>query len=165
MPHPHWARLREINFEADASQLRGWLTRVLADSLNSRPDALMFGLMTFATEQDATADLCGICASTQGVDYPSWHFEELRDEALLQSKVLQQIYTLAYEDGEGLGNSAEYPLTLAYAAVAARSALTEAGERAMLPSLREVVVGFMDGDFLYLGSSVDGAFHLNIRIG
>lgn len=165
IPHPDWARLREIDFEADAAQVHGWLSRVLAGSSTTQPDALTFWLMTFATEDGETVDLCGTPASTQGADYPDWQFEELRDETFLESKVLQQIYALAYDNVEGLGNEAEYPLTLAYAVMAARLALADAVQRSLLPSLQAAVVGFADGDFLYLGSSVEGEFHLNIRIG
>jgi hypothetical protein len=65
---------------------------------------------------------------------------------------MSAIYRIAYKKG-GLGNDAEYPLCLAYTALAIRELLNTVNPRMVLTAVGTVgvAVGFDSGDFLLLG--------------
>lgn len=157
-PHPDWERLRALPY-ADLSPMTEWLQRVFRTDAPEQPlQGLWFGLFNPCDEDDEpSADMyvCGserFDASSNSIEWtvnPIWWPERRYAE----SKVLADIYRIAYEEDDGLGNIAEYPLCLGYGAFAVREILSRVG-----PALRfgvsdsvGVAVGFDSGDFVLLG--------------
>jgi hypothetical protein len=87
------------------------------------------------------------------------------ENSYLNSKILKSIYRLAYDRQDGLGNDAEYPLVLAYGAMAVIEALQQPPLPFALRSLQGVSVGYDGGDFLFLGEFRDGHFVTDVMAG
>jgi hypothetical protein len=103
---------------------------------------------------------------TADIDWASEIFP-ITEHNYLSSEVLHQIYARAYREGaDALGNQAEYPLALAYGAIAAVQTLRS--NAALAPGLtfaRGAAVGFDSGDFLFLGAVEQGRFYQSIKAG
>jgi hypothetical protein len=61
----------------------------------------------------------------------TYDVERADDGGYLRSQLLANIYRLAYEHPSGLGNTAEYPLVLAYGAMTARLALEQGANKSI----------------------------------
>lgn len=167
--HKDWAKLRKIDFNADACRLAPWLMGSLAEA--ATPNAfqgLWFGLNNPVVQGNDTADI--YIAASENFDGSSldWacNAEFYPSAGNLHSIGLTAIYKLAYNSRNGLQNDAEYPLVLAYGAMLARTALESLNiASASLPMLKGAAVGFDSGDLLFLGTVEDGAFKTQIRAG
>lgn len=154
LPHPQWQRMRQVDFDADLSVLEGWLTDAWRrGAVRAGDQGLWFGLFNPDTEDElTTADL--FVASGPGYDEGSdaWRRDIAHDAlSYLDSVVLADICYLAYASKEGLGHDAEYPLTLAYGAIAACTALAQELLPPELAALRGAAAGFEDGEALGIG--------------
>lgn len=169
-PHPDWEFFAHIDFEADAPGIQHWLSSAF-DTLEQqqRVRGLWFGLVNLSDGSNTTADVyVGGSPNFDGDDI-DWASEipAITEHNYLNSEVLREIYAKAYRDGVGaLGNDAEYPIALAYGAIAAVQTLR--GDGLLSPSLASVrgaAAGFDSGDFLFLGSAEQGRFYPNIKAG
>jgi hypothetical protein len=169
-PHPDWEFLAHIDFEADALGIQHWLSTAF-DTLEQQQcvRGLWFGLVNLSDGSNTTADVYLGGSPIFNGDDIDWASEiaAITERSYLNSEVLQDLYAMAYRDGAGaLGNDAEYPIALAYGAVAAIQTLR--GDGLLAPSLASVkgaAAGFDSGDFLFLGTAAQGRFHPNIRAG
>jgi hypothetical protein len=102
----------------------------------------------------------------QDIDWAS-ELHTTTDSNYLNSKVLHELYARAYRDGEGaLGNDAEYPLALAYGAMAAIQSLQGAGQLAAgLSSIQGAAAGYDSGDFLFIGTVINGRYNRCVKAG
>lgn len=155
LPHPDWEHLRHIDFDADLPVLKGWLADAWrAGTLHAGHHGLWFGLFNpIRADDGASCDLYLASApsyDSQSLDWPCGI--DLRDGAsCLESVVLDELYRIAYASHQGLRNDAEYPLALAYGAIAATTALAQGPLPPELASLRGAAAGFDDGDAFILG--------------
>lgn len=152
LPHPDWDRLRGIDFEADAAALRGWLAAAWREGvLHQGHQGLWFGIFNPVVDNEPVTDL--YVASSPAYDDEGVEWSEAIDPrdgaSYLGSVVLEEVYRIAYRAQDGLGNDADYPLALAYAAMAAGSALTQ--PLPQLGALRGAAAGFDSGDGLLIG--------------
>lgn len=161
VPHEDWERMRQIDYEADRQVLDHWLAASFAEADGSALfRGLWFGINNPVIRDQPTADIY-VCASTRfepkSLDWAvaSNFFPESR---YLNSKVLTAVYRLAYPSKTSLGNDAEYPLGLAYGAMAAGAALESARLVGPFTHLLGAAAGFDAGDFLFLGTFADGKF-------
>lgn len=155
LPHPDWACLRRIDFDADLVPLTRWLAAAWQErALHAGHSGLWFGLVNPIREgKGATSDMYVASGPSYDSHSLDWSCEiDLRDGVrYLDSAVLDDLYRIAYAAHGGLKNDAEYPLALAYAAIAATTALEQRPLPRELASLRGAAAGFDDGDALILG--------------
>jgi hypothetical protein len=155
-PHRDWNRLRELPF-GDTAPLREWIVRVLeADPPPFPLRGLWFGIFNPSCGGVTSADFYvsgtdRFDADTHSMEWavrPAWW----PDGRCAGSDVMAMIYRVAYEK-DGLGNYAEYPLCLAYTALAVRELLAGAGVRDCVNCAERpgIAVGFDSGDFILLG--------------
>jgi hypothetical protein len=163
VPHPEWSDLRAVDYDGDLPRLDSWLCTALSESTREVV-GLWFGLNNPVVSNKPTADLYVATSSGFSAGTVSWtqHVEFLPSGAL-NSEVLSAIYRVAYSDNS-LGNDAEYPLALAYGAMAARSAL-EALDLRSVPMLRGAAIGFDSGDLMFLGAVDGGRFRVEVTPG
>jgi hypothetical protein len=162
-PHPQWQRLEALPFE-DISALRDWIERPFRLDPPPQPLAgLWFGLFNPVYDDTAVADLY-VCGSKHFEPDPEdneWaaSADWWPEHRYAHSSVLADIYEIAYERG-GLRNDAEYPLCLAYAALAVRELLKAGALQVVLESAGPVgvAVGFDSGDFVLLGRVAEAGF-------
>ncbi len=168
-PHPDWAELSKIDFEGDATTLNDWLAAAFAGAdPNESRIGLWFGLFNPADEHgEASADMYVGASPGFATNSLDWarNIEELRSSNYLNSSVLKAIYSIAYRSPDGLSNDAEYPLVLAYGAIAAHSLLSENALPAALQGLKGAAIGFDSGDLLFLGEFDASRFFSNVRAG
>lgn len=156
-PHSDWDRLRALPYDG-LDDLRDWLENVFAvDPPRAELAGLWFGLFNPVYQGQVVADL-HLCGSRQFSSDPydnSWAVQpdwrpQHRDA---HSSILRDIYRIAYRPA-GLGNNAEYPLSLAYGGLAVRTLLHSILPEIVLGSSRQVgvAVGFDSGDFVLLGT-------------
>jgi len=167
VPHSDWATLAAIEYDADVEALRSWIPGVFSQQKAPFPIRGLF------------VDLCNpgtpegqIWADMELMATPhydaadaecAWMLDKQRfypKDAPANSAVLRSIYGIAYGSHEfgrkipnKLENDAEWPLNLAYGALAIRTMLTgQANEfvDATSPGIG-VVVGFGDGDMITIG--------------
>ena len=155
LPHADWEHMRRIDFEADLPILKGWLAAAVREgAVRAEDQGLWFGLFNpIHDDNGATSDMYVASGPSYDGDSLDWPCEiDLRDGvSYLDSAVLDAIYRIAYAGSEGLKNKAEYPLALAYAAIAATTALVQRLLPPELAALRGAAVGFDDGDALFIG--------------
>jgi hypothetical protein len=154
LPHPDWERIRRIDFEADAVQLNGWIRSAWREGvLHQGHQGLWFGIFNPVVENEPVTDLYVASSPVYDDDDVEWSAEiDARDGiSYLGSSVLAELYRLAYGTPGRLGNDAEYPLALAYGAMAAASALAQPLPAPQLGTLRGAAAGFDDGDGLHVG--------------
>lgn len=166
IPHQAWSNFRELNFEADFEILKHWLPTACAEANPSTSfKGLWFGLNNPVINNESTADI--YVAASPMFDRRSidWAIGATfyPENGYLNSSVLTSIYRLAYSDNASLGNDAEYPLVLAYGAMAAKAALETTKLSAPFTHLSSAAVGFDSGDLLILGSFVNGVFYANVE--
>lgn len=153
-PHPDWSKLRALSVEDDLRNLHEWL-EPLARTIPASATGLWFGLFNPVVQDRDTADLHLIGAPYDAND-PEWLFRQRwwgDDTPDAGSTVLDAIYKVGYEHEDGLGNDAEYPLCLAYAALAIRHLARTMGPALLGDAAQRVLmVGFDSGDFLCIGA-------------
>ncbi|AKQ65667.1 hypothetical protein A176_002579 [Myxococcus hansupus] len=154
-PHPDWSALRTLPVESDLQYLQQWLETITREAPPPAPiTGLWFGLFNPVVQDRVTADLHLIGAPYDATD-PDWLFRQRwgKDTPDSGSKVLDAIYQIAYGHEDGLGNDAEYPLALAYAALAIRHLAQRMSTRILGDAAQRVLhVGFDSGDFLVIGA-------------
>ena len=167
-PNPDWARIREIDFEADAGQIESWFPRRFSRVMFSAPPkGLWVGLVNLADKRGDTIAEAYVGASLSFQPLSNdWarSIESVTDKNYLGSDVLRKIYQVAYESDDGLENAAEHPLVLAYGAIASRIALASTMP-IELSAMQGAAVGFDSGDYLHLGEFSNGRFISQVRIG
>jgi hypothetical protein len=154
LPHPDWERVRGIDFEADAAALQGWLAAAGREGvLHQGHQGLWFGIVNPVVDDEPVTDLYIASSPLYDEDGVEWSTAiDPRDGAShLGSAVLADLYRVAYGAPDGLGNDAEYPLALAYGAMAAASALAQHVFAPRLGALRGAAAGFDSGDGLIIG--------------
>jgi len=155
-PHRDWDRLSALDFD-DVGPLREWIETSLVDEAPDAPlHGLWFGIFNPVYGDGPTADfyISGTDRfdpnpdSNEWAGGPAWWPES----RYAHSEIMSAIYRIAYKKG-GLGNDAEYPLCLAYTALAIREVLNVLDARLVLKAVGPVgvAVGFDSGDFLLLG--------------
>ena len=168
-PHPDWELLTSINFEADGLAIQQWLSSAFEVLEPQSVHGLWFGLVNLSDGNSTTADVYVGGSPNYAEESIDWAYEisAITERSYLNSKVLHDIYTIAYRDGAAhLGNNAEYPLALAYGAIAAIQALRDDWMLASnLSSVKGAASGFDSGDFLFLGTVEDGRFYTRIKAG
>jgi hypothetical protein len=168
LPHKGWSGLRSVNYEADCKALTPWLTEALAEAnADDSFKGLWFGLNNPATGDETTADLYIAASNEFAFDSIDWAVDAsfFPESGRLNSKVLAAVYQLAYSKKKGLGNDAEYPLALAYGAMAARAALEAGKVEGPFTELSGAAAGFDSGDFLFLGTFRGGEFIAGVKAG
>ncbi|MFP2908316.1 hypothetical protein ACLESD_25340 [Pyxidicoccus sp. 3LFB2] len=154
-PHPDWSALRNLDAAGDLQQLQRWLETVIRTMAPPAPvTGLWFGLFNPVVQGRVTADLHVLGAPYDAND-PEWLFRQRwgGDTPDASSTVLDAIYRVAYGRENGLGNDAEYPLCLAYAALAVRHLAKLMGPTLLGDAAQRVLhVGFDSGDFLCIGA-------------
>jgi hypothetical protein len=156
-PHPDWALLRRLPF-SDLYPVLEWLRRPFVEEPPTQLlRGLWFGLFNPISDSGETLADIYVSGSTRFDPDPrsnEWAVqpEWWPESRYAESEVLADVYRIAYRP-DGLGNDAEYPLCLAYGALAVREALRSLPTALILgavPSLG-VAVGFDSGDFVLLG--------------
>jgi hypothetical protein len=154
-PHPDWSALRTLDVAGDLQRLQQWLDVILRTTPPpATTTGLWFGLFNPAVQGRVTADLHLIGAPYDATD-ADWLFRQRwgQDTPDADSAVLDSIYQIAYGREGGLGNDAEYPLALAYAALAVRHLAQLMGQTLLRDAAQRVLhVGFDSGDFLCIGA-------------
>ncbi|TQF15104.1 hypothetical protein FJV41_15255 [Myxococcus llanfairpwllgwyngyllgogerychwyrndrobwllllantysiliogogogochensis] len=154
-PHPDWSALRTLDVESDLRRLQQWLETIMRTTPPPAPiTGLWFGLFNPTVRGRVTADVHLIGAPYDATD-PDWLFRERWGKGTPDSgsTVLDSIYQVAYGHEDGLGNDAEYPLALAYAALAVRHLARLMGPTLLGNATQRVLnVGFDSGDFLCIGA-------------
>lgn len=166
-PHADWDRMRQIDYEADASRVACWLRTAFPEGQPSAEyRGLWFGLFNPVRSNGRPSADAYSCASpafeSGSIDW-ACDIDRPHSGSYLNSVVLGEIYSVAYEAKGGLGNEAEYPLALAYGSIAARAALSDWVPPPQLSNLQGVAVGFDSGDALLLGSFIEGQFCADVR--
>jgi len=155
-PHEDWAALRALDVDADLPRLHEWLQSILRTTPPpAQTTGLWFGLFNPGFgDGGVTADLHVIGAPYSSEDH-DWIFRERwgQDTPDAESAVLDAIYQRAYGSKDGLENDAEYPLCLAYAALAIRHLAQTMGPALLRDAEQRVLcVGFDSGDSLCIGA-------------
>lgn len=167
-PHPGWRALRQIDFTADEAKLGPWLTRAGAEAgAGAAYRGLWFGLNNPVVDGETSADIYLAASPAFESDSIDWAVDctFYPEDRALNSVVLDGIYRHAYDTPGGLGNDAEYPLALAYGAMAACAALEAAALPAAFHELQGAAAGFDSGDFLFLGGFAEGRFQRSVTAG
>jgi len=165
-PHADWSRLRRLDFRADEQKIAGWLSAAFPKAgERALGQGLWFGLFNPIRFDSPSADAYVSAAPDFDDASIEWatQIAPQHPGSYLNSVVLHNIYSIAYESYESLGNDAEYPLVLTYGGIAARAALMRSELPKSLTALRGAAVGFDSGDFLQLGDFADGKFITNVR--
>jgi hypothetical protein len=168
VPHPDWARLRRIDFDADAPALRQWLAEAWREgAVHEGHQGLWFGIVNPIADDEVMIDIYLASSPSYDDDDVEWNAGiDLRDGvSYLGSTVLADIYRIAYGSKGSLGNDAEYPLALAYGAMAAGSALAQHRLAPELGALRGAAAGFDSGDALFIGVFDNLRFIRRVREG
>lgn len=148
-PHGDWSRFRDIAYDADNDALAAWSTRTLGNAPDNAQGA-WFGLINVVRDGGVFADMYAAFAPAFDPQSNAWAYGAVTGtDPELNSQVLAAIHELAYGHPDGLGDTAEYPLVIAYGAMAARRAM-ELGT-GLAPSLQGAAVGYDSGDWLVLG--------------
>lgn len=177
-PHPDWERFGALDVASDLEHLRGWLTTACSTPPDGSISGLWFGLFNpvYEGEDQGSADIyvsgspydpangdwvCAVSWKPRGAYARSRVLKEVFDisygeEALSYVKEGVSYYDKAVlsEHGERfLMNDGEYPLCLAYGALAVRRLATELDPRVPLGDAqrRALFVGFDSGDLICIG--------------
>lgn len=167
IPDPQWDLFRDpgyLDYEYDLSHLAERFERIFGEEpAPDEIDGLWFGLFNPDYQDEATADM-HVGGGVGAREDPGTWAEDLawrpRAGRVTRSQVLHAIYYVAYygmeRDGwvPGLGNDAEHPLCLTYAALVVRWLTATLPTDLLLGGADERViqVGFDSGDFLTLGT-------------
>ncbi len=168
-PHPDWERFAQLDFTTDLGHLRRWLLDAFSSAPDPADDGLWFGLFNPIYDGEDAADMRVSAAPYDPESAGDWASEVswTPSNECARSQVLKAIFDIAY-GGEGLsgddedeaetsnllGNDAEYPLCLAYAALAVRHLATDLHPLLWLGNAdrRLLFVGFDSGDYICIGA-------------
>jgi hypothetical protein len=165
-PHSDWSRLANIDFNADDQKIELWLGGAILDpTATHRREGLWFGLFNPIFAGKPTADIYVSAAPDYDQVSIEWacDIEKRHAGSCLESKILKEIYSIAYESSGGLNNDAEYPLVLAYGGIVAHTALLTMAATYLSAEFRGAAVGFDSGDFLFLGDFDNSKFVSKVR--
>jgi hypothetical protein len=154
LPHADWKRMRQIDFDGDLPVLKGWLTYAwLGGAVRPGDQGLCFVLFnTYTDDGSSTYDMFVASRPSYDSESDEWRRGIARDTVnYLDSVVLADICSLAHASKNGLGHRAEYPLALAYGAIAACTTLAHEPLPLALGALRGAAAGFHDGDAFFIG--------------
>ena len=165
-PHDDWQEFRKVDFEKGAQKVRDWLRGLLeSEPPSQKVAALWFGLINLVDEHGAvSADV--YCAGAESYDPSDADCEWAEDctyfpaGRFANSTSLDQIYRLAYAADTGLGNEAEWSLSLAFSVAALCSTFSEMTSED-IPGSSDTIglaVGFDSGDLLRLGELTSTGF-------
>jgi hypothetical protein len=178
-PHADWGRFAKLDFTADLEHLRSWLMDVFSDPPGEDDDGVWFGLFNPTYDREAAADMHVYASPYDAESSGEWASEVSwsPSDDCSRSRVLKRIFDIAYagegfsfgaenpaEDSEEpLGNDAEYPLCLAYAALAVRYLATELHPLLFLANAvrRLLFVGFDSGDYICIGALTEGGLQFS----
>lgn len=168
IPHPDWDQFRKLDFDSDRYKFNNWIENTFSTG-EERPlrKGLWFGISNPVIEGIPTADVYVSAAPEFDKDSIDWASDVDYPETTnhLRSLILFEMYCIAYDSEQGLKNEAEYPLTLAYAAMVAKEVLATSKLSQLIPSLQGAACGFDSGDLLFIGKFVDGKFIPDVRAG
>jgi hypothetical protein len=171
--HPDWKRFAELDFLSDLEHLRGWLLNAFSSPPAGEVSGLWFGLFNPVYDGEDAADIY-VSGSPYDPNDPDWACAVTwkPSGAYARSRALKAIFDISYgEDGLSYGNEGleergrrllmndgEYPLCLAYGALAVRWLATELEPRVLLGDAAERVlfVGFDSGDLICIGGLTSG---------
>jgi len=164
VPHADWARLSALDYDGDVASLTSWIAGVFEREPAPFPiQGLWFGLNNPSENRKIWADMyVGSVAEYAPDDEElSWIWKSKRhypEDSYAHSSSLRSIYEIAY--GGSLGNDAEWPLCLAFAAFAVRSLLRGQTTELVASTAPRigVAVGFDSGDMLKIGELTDTGF-------
>jgi hypothetical protein len=171
LPHPDWAALRALDYEAELPALRAWFERVLEEEPPPAPlRGLFFTLchpMPDAETVTTDLELVGTGAYDPADPQLRWlHRRSYFPERYAGSAALDQLYAVAHgthefgrEVEDTLGQDAEWPVGLAFAVVVAR-AILEGRTPAELPTDAETlgIAAGWEGDLLLIGELTAAGF-------
>jgi hypothetical protein len=172
LSHEAWQRLRALDWDDGVTVVADWLRAVLqrepppeavrglwfgldnpVDSNGRvRSDLYVSGTSEYDPDDDALDWVFSGCYLPDGQPAPA---------------CLTDMYRIAYEHGDGLGNDAEWPLALVFGCVAVTRALQALDRSAggWSPGAPAgVVCGFEGGDFIFLGELHPVGFHACPRL-
>lgn len=160
-PHEDWEKIAALPYEK-LDDLRKWIEKPFREESSTKKLAgLWFGLFNPVYSKDPVADIY-VCGSTRfdpSPDDNSWAVgpDWWPEGRYAHSKILAKLFKIAYRKN-GLANDAEYPLCLAYGALAVRDLLRDADSSMFLgkSSSLGIAVGFDSGDFLLIGKLGNG---------
>jgi hypothetical protein len=164
VPHDDWDRLRAIDYGVHVDDLRAWVKSVLRDEPPAGPiEGLWFGLFNPVAGGQTSFDVRFAGTATYDSSDEDWLWtskQTYRPSGSAGSRALRDVYRIAYSSPDALGNSAEWPLGLAFVGLAARSILSGA-IKSMLGSapVIGVAVGFDDGDMFKVGELGDDGWN------
>jgi hypothetical protein len=164
VPHADWARLSAIDYDGDVAFLAPWIAGVFKREPAPFPiQGLWFGLNNPTENGKVLADMYvgSVAGYVPDDEEMSWVWKSKRhypEDSYAHSTSLRRIYEIAY--GGSLGNDAEWPLCLAFAAFAVRSLLRGQTTNLVASAALKigVVVGFDSGDMLKIGELTDKGF-------
>lgn len=164
VPHPDWEKFRKLPYD-EQDELQEWLETVFTED---PPDFVLAGLwfgIFQATRQGITfADMYVSGTSEYSDDEPDmdWasdpeYVPECRDA---DSRMLKDIFRIAYRSKDGLRNEAEYALCLAYGAFVVKRILSGINPKLFVTDNPQVgvAVGFDDGDYIRVGYLTPNGF-------
>jgi hypothetical protein len=171
-PHPDWAQLRTIDFDAAAARLREWFAPALESAASEEPiRGLFFQLYNPVGEDDWVSldiDVVGTGTYDPADERMEWLSSgHAYPEFAAECAALDQIYSIAYGSiplhapvEVGLGNDAEWPLGLAFAILAARAVLMDRSSHDIEPKadLIGVAAGWVEGDIYLIGELTPNGF-------
>jgi hypothetical protein len=171
LPHPDWAQLRALPYD-DLHELEAWLNFLFEEQAPSFPlKGLWFGLCNpVRGKGNPVADVRVSGATSYNPTDCEWAVNApwTPGACYAESDVLGEVYRIAYRRGASedeqkgrLGNNAEYPLCLGYAAFALRELLADQVSPELILGDSDsvgVMVGFDSGDFLHVGTVRESGF-------
>jgi hypothetical protein len=170
-PHPDWAKLKKLDFDAEFTAAKNWLPKILKKSPCPFPvRGAYFGLGEFSNDDGIEwSDLYfGLMAECDPTDSESkWLWCESRhypENSYLKSKALKKGGLLCNResDDETLGNDGNMCLSLAFAALLLRHLLDEKAFKTLGGNKPiGVVTGFDSGDMFRLGEITQQGLSLN----
>jgi hypothetical protein len=174
IPHTDWPELAAIDYDADVASLSGWMPGVFSRQQPPFPIRGVFVVLCNpgTEEGEIWADMALMATPQYDAQDPDskWMFDRQRfypDDALANSAALKRIYGIAFGSHQfgrkipnKLRNNAEWPLNLAYAALAVRKLLTGHTSELLDPRSPDIgaVVGFGDGDMVTVGELTASGF-------
>lgn len=167
VPHSDWSRLSVLDYDGDITLLASWIPGVFEREPAPFPiQGLWFGLTNPTENSKVWADMyVGSVGQYEPADTEfGWIWKKGKrhypENSYAHSSSLRSIYEIAYADPGGLGNDAEWPLGLAFAAFAVRSLLRgqTVGLVASTAPRIGVVAGFDSGDMLKIGELTETGF-------